>query len=239
LQSLKPKNSTFMKKAILFFAMALATATGVYAQKQTGGEKNLEVQFAPLGGNPVSISGIRFRMFNSESSAIRVGLFVGGSSEKEVTAQADEDADSPELYTTNKTFDFAIRPGYEKHFAGTERLSPYIGGEILFAMSSETEEVESWDTEDGEDYALGTTTTKNGSTTFGVNAVAGMDFYFTNSLYLGAEIGFGFANTSDRDTEVTYEGPIDADDVDPTLNGSSMGWGPNFQGSLRLGWLFN
>lgn len=231
-----------MKKALLFFAMALASATGLFAQKQAGGEKNLEVQFAPLGGNPVSISGLRFRMFNADGTgAIRVGLHIGGSKEETVTAQPDEDNDIPELIDTEKNFSFSIRPGYEKHFAGTERLSPYVGGEILFGMSSTTLEEQSWDdAKPGEDGGedVGTLTTKDGTTTFGVNALAGFDFYFTNNLYLGAEIGFGFAASSDKDTEVTYDGPLDVDSIDPTLNGSSNGWGPNYQGTLRLGWLF-
>jgi opacity protein-like surface antigen len=225
-----------MKKAILFFALALATISGVYAQKQTGGEKNLEVQFAPLGGNPVSISGIRFRMFNSATSAIRVGLFIGGTSEKSVVA-ADEDADTPELVDTDKTFDVTIRPGYEKHFAGTERLSPYIGGEILFNMHSETNIDESHNTFDDQ---VATATTTDGSTTFGLNVVAGTDFYFANSIYLGAEIGFGFAMTNNKDTEVEYEGyPDGVDAPDPEPNGSSSAWGPNVNGAIRLGWLFN
>lgn len=235
-----------MKKAILFFALALATVTGVYAQKQTGGEKNLEVQFAPLGGNPVSMGGIRFRLFNSATSAIRIGLFLGGSSNTDITAQPDEvNPGSPELTEVDKNFTVSIRPGYEKHFEGTERLSPYIGGELLFSMTSKTNESQSWDslfnatTFEYGAPAVGTTTTKDGSTTFGVNLVAGTDFYFANSIYLGAEIGFGFSMTTNKDSEITYEGPLDPDPIDPTINGKSSTWGPNYQGTLRLGWLFN
>jgi opacity protein-like surface antigen len=245
-----------MKKVILFFALALATATGVYAQKQTGGEKNLEVQFAPLGGSPVSISGIRMRMFNSESSAIRIGLFLGGTTDKEISAQpgtAGGDPDAPELVNTDKTFSVSLRPGYEKHFAGTDRLSPYVGAELLFTLSRETSIEEAWSTNsftDPDARVLWETTTKDGSTTFGVNLVAGTDFYFADNIYLGAELGFGFASTSEADTE-TEVSDTDAfriangipqdDDVefDPVLNGSSSGWGPNFQGTIRLGWLFN
>ena len=236
-----------MKKAILFFALALATMTGVYAQKQTGGEKNLEVQFAPLGGNPVSISGIRFRSFNSATSAIRIGLFVGGDKTTDVTSQPDDSTnpDTPELLDTERNLTVSVRPGYEKHFAGTERLSPYIGGEVLFSISSKKSTSESWDSlysptdQDFGAPGLSTTTTKDGSLTFGVNVVAGFDYYFADNLYLGAEIGFGFSRTADKDTEVTYEGPLDPDPIDPTINGSSIGWGPNYQGTLRLGWLFN
>jgi hypothetical protein len=243
-----------MKKAILFCAMALASATGVYAQKQTGGEKNLEVQFAPLGGNPMSISGIRLRMFNSESSAIRLGLFLGGTTDKKVTAQPEQlGENSPETITTKGTFDFAIRPGYEKHFAGTDRLSPYVGAELLFALSRSTEEVENWSPNNFNDLTkrtLWTETTKSGSTTLGVNLVAGADYYFAESIYLGAELGFGFQMKNEGD------GTFEVSDLDafriangipqngkvefkPTLNGSKSGWGPNVVGQIRLGWLFN
>jgi len=226
-----------MKKVILSIAIAFAAAVSADAQKQTGGEKNLEVQFAPLGGNPVSISGIRLRIFNSESSAIRIGLNVGGSSSKEITQEQSNDANLIELSTTNKTFNFSIRPGYEKHFAGTDRLSPYIGGELLIGIARSTDITE---TQYG-DEELQIQTDKSGSTTFGINAVAGTDFYFADNIYLGAEIGFGFSRTADGDNETTFENaPDGVDDVTSILNNTTnSSWGPNFQGTLRLGWLFN
>lgn len=231
-----------MKKTILFIAFALMTMTGVFAQKQTGGEKNLEVAFAPLGGNPVSMSGIRLRLFNSEASAIRIGLFLGGSTNKDVTAQAEEsgDPDQPELYTTNKSMDISLRPGYEKHFAGTDRLSPYVGAELALTLHNESEEVESWSViNDNGDTGVSTVTTKDGSTTFGLNLLAGTDFYFADNIYLGAELGFGFQTTSNKDTEVEIAGIDNAENPDPAINGSNSAWGPNVQGTLRLGWLFN
>ncbi len=224
-----------MKKVALIFAFAIACVSGAFAQKQTGGEKNLEVQFAPLGGSPVSISGIRLRLFNSETSAIRIGLFVGGSKTDDVAAQAGESsADSPELHDISKDFSFSIRPGYEMHFAGTDRLSPYIGGEIMIGISKSTTDEQVANSDD----SVGTITTKDGSTTFGLNAVAGCDFYFSDAIYLGVEMGFGFASTSHADTEVSYDN-LDTTDPDPIVNGSSSSWGPNYQGTIRLGWLFN
>ena len=80
-----PNKLNIMKKVILSMAVALACVTGANAQKQAGGEKNLEVQFAPLSESPVSISGIRLRIFNSESSAIRLGVNLGGSKSEEIT----------------------------------------------------------------------------------------------------------------------------------------------------------
>jgi hypothetical protein len=83
-----------------------------------------------------------------------------------------------------------------------------------------------------------------------LNLVAGTDFYFADNIYLGAELSFGFASTRQADT-VTEVSDTDAyrlangipqnDDVefDPFLNGSNSKWGPDFQGTIRLGWLFN
>lgn len=244
-----------MKKVILSAAVALACVSGAVAQKQTGGEKNLEVQFAPLGGSPVSISGIRLRIFNSESTAIRLGINLGGGTTTNVLAQAgetDNDQNSPVLYEYQKHMDISIRPGFEKHFAGTDRLSPYVGAEVLFSIHNESTETEDYNGTNSNttDRATWTTTVKDGSTTFGLNAVAGVDFYFADNLYLGTELGFGFSSTKQKDTTT------EVSDVDryrhanglPTdtkvefkdqANGKTSGWGPNYQATLRLGWLFN
>lgn len=230
-----------MKKVALICALALAGVTGTFAQKQTGGEKNLEVQFAPLGGSPVSISGIRLRIFNSESSAIRLGLFLGGTNTETITQDADNDLDLLELIDVDKSFSFSIRPGYEKHFAGTDRLSPYVGAELLIGITSTTTESQTQYTDDNGDPAAYNTITKGGTSTFGLNLVAGTDFYFADNIYLGAEIGFGFSRTSDKENETTYEDAPDGfDDSTSTVdNSKSSSWGPNFQGTIRLGWLFN
>jgi hypothetical protein len=230
-----------MKKVILSMAVALACVTSANAQKQAGGEKNLEVQFAPLSGSPVSISGIRLRIFNSESSAIRLGLFLGGSSSEVITQETDTEIDALELIDVDKSFDFSIRPGYEMHFAGTDRLSPYVGAELLIGLSNSTTEVQSQYLDDNDADQVMTTITKTGTSTFGLNVVAGADFYFSDAIYLGAELGFGFASSNDKEVETTYENPADGfkDFTDTVGNEKSSSWGPNYQGTIRLGWLFN
>jgi hypothetical protein len=229
-----------MKKVILSMAVALACVTSANAQKQTGGEKNIEVAFAPLGGNPISMSGIRLRIFNSESSAIRLGVFIGGTSSEEIMQEANNDIDALELIDSESTFDFSLNAGYEMHFAGTDRLSPYVGGEIAFGSSSETTETQTQYLEDGDDQVQ-TQITKGGTSRFGVNLVAGVDYYIADALYLGAEIGFGFARSGDKENETTFENPQDgSENATSSLNNvKSASWGPNYQGTIRLGWLFN
>src|SRR2546430_14603264 len=101
-----------MKKIALLAlgaSMFIATAD---AQKQSGGENNLEVQFAPLSGTPISIGGIRYRKFSSDgTSAWRINLFVGKSdknssfSSKEITQQSDT-AGNAELSKTTSGLNF-------------------------------------------------------------------------------------------------------------------------------------
>jgi len=270
-----------MKKVILSFALALTTVAGAFAQKQQGGEKNLEVQFAPLGGSPIGIDGIRLRLFNSDGTgAIRVRLGLGGTNDVTVRQQAYETPNAggtmttvPELYDTEKTFNFSIRPGYEMHFEGTDRLSPYVGAELMFGMGSETLTKEFQDgindTEDNDPakWATWEAERKRGTTTFGLNAVAGFDFYFVDNLYLGAEIGFGFQNKKYKNQEITVANDyylrsddaqndsdfsdwiaIEGDNQNTVVvktpvgdgegNFKNSGWGPNYQATIRLGWLF-
>lgn len=263
-----------MKKIILTAAIALTVVSGAFAQKQDGGEKNLEVNFAPLGGSPIGIDGIRLRLFNDDGSgAIRVRLGLGGTNDVTVRNQSREMGNTvvPELYDTKKSFNFSIRPGYEKHFEGTDRLSPYVGAELVFAMGSETLTKEfrngtnAADNADPAKWSTWEAERKRGTSVFGLNAVAGVDYYIADHIYLGAEIGFGWQTKKYKDQEVTIpgdyykfsteaQGDTDFSDwvktdsdgkitvVTPVGDGTGKykngGWGPNYQATLRLGWLF-
>lgn len=260
----------------MFIALVASSVVGANAQKFQGGEKNLEVNFSPLSENPIGIEGIRFRMFNSESSAIRVGFNISGDKQTDVWAQPGEEVapngslvTTPELYATNKSFGFSISPGYEKHFAGTDRLSPYVGAELMFAMNSttQTEEHHSGNSEstfdDPANWSTWTTERKDGTTSFGLNALAGADYYFADNFYLGLEIKLGFHSHKQKDVEVTvsdenawllYPGATNVDEFLTineagkmevrTIIGDGTGafkfsdWGPAVNTSFRLGWLF-
>lgn len=251
-----------MKKAVILFAAALLclASTEVQAQKQIGGDKNLEFQFSPLGGNPIGINGLRFRLFNSETSAIRVNFFLGSSTITDVNTQegaiSAESPVSPMLQTYDRSFDFTIRPGYEIHFDGTDRLSPYIGAEIDFGMGSMSTETEKWGADQLSDpvpakFVVWSETEKSSFTRFGINLLAGFDYYFADNLYLGAELGFGFSSTSFGDDEFevsnaaawSFENSFGTalnDDIPPAIvNGSEFHVGPTVNGRIRLGFLIN
>ena len=295
-----------MKKTVVLALGACMLIATSYAQpfKQAGGEKNLQVLFAPLGNTPISISGISFRKFNATGTAAwRLNLFIGMSSNTQITHQAGDSTDgagntiyptfesfgaittthglTPETEMQTKSSTFSIRPGYEKHFAGTERLSPYIGAEILFSVtSSKTTEGQLYDNTPtyvvydsstvvkvNAPWTVATLESKNhrdngASTTFGINLIAGFDFYFAKNLSLGAEMGFGWSTTSYPDYESQYlkhtvtDARTDANP--PTTNfghdtyttsdvvtnspaakqGKSSNLSPNVVAQIKLGWLF-
>jgi Outer membrane protein beta-barrel domain len=211
----KNPKSHIMKKVIICVAVALASVSA-YAQKQTGGEKNLELTFTPFSGTPISMNGIRFRMFNSENTAIRFSLYAGGSKTQDIkdqpTANAiDPTVTSPELLSITGKKEIGLSVGYEKHFAGTDRLSPYVGGQVTFTTGSTKEESQFWGavaTEDlGSPTKWGTWSMVKTSkhTMFGLGAVAGFDYYIADNLYLGAECGFGIGMTKQKDLEFSVD----------------------------------
>lgn len=223
-----------MKK--LLFALALgASITAVQAQdsefKPTAGSKNLEFQFAPLGGSPISISGLRFRSFSSPTSAIRANVFLGFMNTSTITRDASTGV--KELKTKKSQFDINIRPGIENHFTGTDRLSPYVGAEVDIAFRSTKETQE----DDGQNNDIVETEIKNkdGFLRLGLNAVAGFDYYFAKKVYVGAELGFGLGFTNPMTTKTKSEGTTveSKANKDKTIN-----FGPNVNSAIRLGYLF-
>lgn len=221
-----------MKKLYFLVATALLIGTAANAQdvyKQQGGEKNIEFLFAPLGGSPIGINGIKYRQFNDATTALRATVFLGFNSDTDIMLAENEDQD--ELKMTDSEINISIAPGIEQHFAGTDRLSPYIGGEAIIAFMRMSEKDEILVGDDIEEV-----TTRDGALTFGVNGICGVDYYFADNIYLGGELGFGIQFTTEFDTvtESTVEG---AEDVE-TPNGNSFGIGPNVVGQIRAGFLF-
>lgn len=223
-----------MKKLMLVAVLAGVTSFASAQFKPEGGQKTLEVNFTPLGGAPISINGIKLRMFNDATTAYRLGLNVNFASSKTRTGTTADG--SVELYDKASALGISLQPGIEKHMAGTTRLSPYIGGilDIGFQSSKDVSEFEGATANQVEE-----TTIKgaNGFFRVGVNAVAGADYYVTNKVYIGVEIGYGLqlVNSATIKTETSVSGAPTVEDQKP---GSTFNFGPNFNGAFRLGYAF-
>ena len=232
-----------MKKILLLAMCAglFSATTEAQVLKQESGDKNLEVNFTPLGGSPISIGGIKFRKFSSATSAFRLNVFLGSNSKKDITQQEDAPNYDAELTTKTSGMNISIRPGIEKHMAGTDRLSPYCGAEIAITLNTSKEVKEGQNQATPTDITINKTTTKgkDGYIAFGLNLLAGVDYYIAKSLYMGAEIGFGFNMQNDSKIKVEYSGfPTATTNPNDAKQGSNFQFGPTFISAIRLGWLF-
>ncbi|HNP18415.1 MAG TPA: hypothetical protein PKL31_08290 [Fulvivirga sp.] len=212
-----------MKKLLFLFFLCSNHIVNAQTQeeetyKQQGKEWNVEVNLDPFSANPINISYLRIRRFTTANIAHRLGISVSGETQK------------PNDDVKLSTVIINLRPGIEKHFNGTNRLSPYVGGELDLAVKWSKRDVVNqggqplkgaWD-QNGQE---------RGYTRIGFNLITGMDVYILKSLYLGTEIGYGFELLKNADIEFSNgQQTIDG--------GSSLKFGPNFNSSIRLGYIF-
>jgi len=167
-------------------------------------------------------------------------VFLGYSNESTITQDENSQTQLSELKDTESGISVSLQLGIEKHKAGTERLSPYMGGyvDLSFGTSNKKEETQ------GPSNKVGYTQTKGADLGVGVNAVAGFDYYFAKSIYLGTELGFGLAaklpmkKTAESVTFDANGNSVTTSGDSKEGNTTSIQLGPNVVGQLRLGWLF-
>jgi hypothetical protein len=192
--------------------------------KPESGNVSFEMNFNPLSAAPLSINYLRARYFLSSSTALRLGFSLATRSVND-----------------NKSFEWAVLPGIEKHFAGTDRLSPFIGAELAIAGKSSSSSSST-----GTGNSQVTTTTKGswaggsnrGFFNLGVNLVAGCDIYLSKHFYAGMEAGFGFSLLSESDVTTTVIPNGGSSTVTTTTGGSTFQLGPNYNSAVRLGFIF-
>ncbi len=235
-----------MKKILTTTAIALAAFTTSFAQdtdlKPEKGANNLELNFVPLNGKPIQLTYLRYRKFLSPTTAFRLGIGLSFSSNKADSVFASGLSANTNINGTYKKTQMGwnIKPGFEHHYAGTNRLSPYSGLELDIAGASTKEQTPlGLDATDAVIIRTDKNQNKGGFFRIGVNLLAGFDCYVTKHLYLGTELGFGFQMVKYSDfkstTNILATGATDPDAV---KQGSEMNIGPNFNSSIRLGYIF-
>lgn len=234
-----------MKKLLLTIAV-VATGFAAFAQKPAAGNITTEIGLSNLlgtPGNPVT-SGVpagmfRVRYFLADDMAVRAhfGFGTGTTSTKYDNAAPPVAATlSGERKVTTTGFGIAL--GIEKHLEGTSALSPYLGAEFGFSNGSTSMEATN--------STNGTSITANGdaikvtggaTTTIALNGLIGADYYVTDKLYFGAEMGIGLFNmtsTGDSETAVTTSaGTVTGTTLGTSSN--SIGLMPAVIGQIRVG----
>ncbi|WP_026461954.1 hypothetical protein [Adhaeribacter aquaticus] len=225
-----------MRKPLFLFAFLSLFVFTSYAQnttdgfKPTAGDYTTEVNLNLFNNNGgFSLNQIRLRHFTSPTTALRLGFSGSFNSNK------DE-----RLQNNFKSFGLSINPGFEKHFAGTTRLSPYLGAELALSTSFAKQEL----TRRFVNYEV-----KNGQMSFdgnsqnisydaysqiGVNALAGVDYYFAKRFYAGIELGYGFYYTKAKDVEVKQSGNT----ILTAKGESNININPFVNNGLRVGIIF-
>ncbi len=217
-------------KYLAFAFFAILITESCFAQEETqpvykpvANNFTAEVNFNPFSSSPVSINYLRARKFLTEHKALRVGLLLGFKSQQ------------PQDKIDQNSFEINIRPGYEWHFAGTERLSPYLGADIDLAFKTShyknTGSPNVYVT--SVDGAWDSNGTEHGFFRFGGNILAGVDYYVFKKLYLGLEFGYGFQLIKYADIVAISGGASST-----AAGGSNFQLGPNYNSALRLGFVF-
>lgn len=238
-----------MKKLFIASLMGASFASfGQFEQtenlKFTPGNNSFELLISPFADSPIKFNEVKYRHFNSSNSAFRLTANVAHSASNVVSQAEIDSLDQKELRSKSSVFTINLEPGYEHHFAGTERLSPYIGGALGLGLrrTSEYNDVQV----DNNVYYVkhtngqqldGVGSDQMGYFSWGLNAFAGFDFYVTKNLILGTEFGLGFTQFNYLKAKVKsdVEGFAKPDAV---KQGSSTSLAKGANGSIRLGFLF-
>jgi len=227
------------KKVLMTVVLAGATSL-VMAQKPTeGNPSSLEVQLNLAGENNTVIApSLKYRYFLSSNLAIRFGLAYNSSKATNNFAENGDGTGGTGTQEVSST-SYSVAPGIEYHFAGTDRLSPYLGLAISIGGGKEKE---SWDNYadfgTGGGYAEGVSADVEAPvSSFGVALLAGADYYVAENFFLGAEFGWATNSVTQKEGEATVT--IDGDTSTSTTReqkSSAAGFGS--VGGVRIGWRF-
>ena len=205
-------------------ALSALVTMGVQAQKQMGGEHNVEVSFTPFSGSPIDGSTIKYRNFMDDDKAFRLSLTMSNSSDVHAYMQDGEllaaNPVSPQLNISSKSSTFGIAPGYEMHYDGMDNLSPYFAFELPITLSKREDSQEFWYAGEVSHLTGGETggpqydqwvpwdlTNSQSSTQVGLKLLFGADYYFSDGIYLGFEAGLGFSRTAFGNHSITTSNP--------------------------------
>lgn len=230
-----------MNKIITIIIATFALVNTTYSQsdeqfKATSG-LTTEVGFTPFAseGPVIYLNNLNVRWFFKPEYALRLGLTANYDSQIQ-----DQEIGLAPASVTYKGFGIRLNPGIEKHFAGTDRLSPYIGAELTFQSSTSKYLIE-YDTISqivnlNEEIIYGKSDErKQNRFIAGVGLFAGTDFYISKNLYMGVEFSYSFQNVFPS----SYTRKIDGKEVDQyTWESSGFSLSSSTEGVIRLGWKF-
>ncbi|RFC55169.1 hypothetical protein [Brumimicrobium aurantiacum] len=242
-----------MKKIILTGCLAVSALFAGSANAQTFADVEKPTDATPFSiettlggtyGNGMNWTApaLRGRYFLDNNIAVRlqVGLGDGMGSAMSTTERYYENADGSGGEGTLEFNRMAVnlQLGGEYHFVGTQKLDPYAYLGVNFGFGNQkivATELDPTDTYNA-DYSY----ESSGSySNIGGVLGLGMDFYFVENVYIGAELGLGVTGFTYQDQERTDNFVVGG--TQQTVENKVAGYKESFigtQGMLRLGWRF-
>ena len=239
---------------ILFFIFQFSVSNAQDTLKSFNNRWSTELNFNPFNGN---------LSFNNATGQIKLRRFKPNGTARRFAATLNfnrNNSDSENVYGSNpyarelnqNSFFVGINLGKEKHFAGTRRLSPYVGWEFGAGYKSSSQKTKTdtkttditgaWTSQvSSSQYSSTQTYTERGFWSLGTNLVTGFDFYMAEKLYFGYEImlGLDYINYSDIDiTEKYSSSSTTSGQSSPDINESSWKFGPKLMNGIRIGFVF-
>jgi hypothetical protein len=215
-----------------FRSGVLPISTLKSSEKPEKGSLSLEVGFSPLDveGKNIQLQNEQLRLIYlvSDRVGIRFGIGFNTNTESDDNGQPGDEWTK----TTTKNSQVAFAPGIVYNFAGTERLTPYLGVEAIIATRSATIIAEA------KDFKQEIRNEGDLFNTFALGVFSGFNYYFAGNLYIGAEVGLALEHQSLKNTiiETTTGGRTETVEPKNTVTRTTIGM--VVTPSLRLGWAF-
>ncbi|MDR2764025.1 MAG: hypothetical protein LBB90_03235 [Tannerella sp.] len=217
---------------VLYMLLPLAATAQEGSIKPAKGALLLETGLAPFseeGSVQLQEGQIRGVYMMSDKVGLRVGLGFQSTSLSEDNGLDDEEWMKGKASATQISF----TPGLVRFFPGTEKLSPYIGAELILATESSRTTIEA------EDYKQVVKNEGGLTGTFGLGVFSGFNYYLAKTLYVGVEINVALHSKSPKHaiTETTVDGDTETTEP-PKGKVRNTEFKTACNPFIRIGWSF-
>lgn len=244
-----------MKKSILLFALAVCGLYGTSQAQDAVPNDNFVNQhlkaeshdFTAELGLQGGLNNLDFKLNEGDQALLRGRYFFNDKWAGRLGLAIGVDHNTKNFYDlhnasnvgtqVDNTTNFLLNLGFERHFKGTNRLSPYVGADLLLGAAGQHTTLTNTD---GTNYIGNVSAEQKGPGSFsiGVRGVFGADFYFAKHVYLGAEAGLGFLSTMEGKTTSTLTTGGVTHSVTTKSAGNSFELNPSVITGVRIGFVF-
>lgn len=184
-----------------------------------------------------------YKRYYGNGWASRLNIGINSFSSKLSTADSVGDAYVTED-TKNSAFSLGLGIGMEKHMTPGTKVDPYLGADLNFAFLGKIKFSDDYSSVDPNvNSTVNSTIDYPGGMGIGLNLVGGFNYFFSDNISIGGEVGFGFNYTgmggdwsSDTKSVTKVGNTTTTTDVmdQGTYKSTSSGFNVNTYGGVNL-----